>query len=113
MSSFYVGNQGDFDYLVIKQLKLLKQQYTEINIFIVLAYMPTPNTKLSPEDLALSILPDNQENIHPKFAINKRNQWMVEQADYVITYVKYPMGGAAKFKNLAQRKGKTIIELSE
>lgn len=32
-------------------------------------------------------------------------------ADYVVTYARYIVGGAAKFKDLAVRKGKTVIEI--
>ena len=38
--------------------------------------------------------PPLEEN--PKrFAITKRNEWMVEQADVVVAYVKHDWGGAA------------------
>lgn len=36
---------------------------------------------------------------------------MIEQADYVITYVTHSWGGAAKFKELAEKKGKTVINI--
>ena len=36
---------------------------------------------------------------------------MLERADFVITYVTHITGGAADFKDLAERKGKTVINL--
>ena len=37
---------------------------------------------------------------------------MVDRSVIVVTYVKRPFGGAAKFKELAETKKKTVIELS-
>ena len=42
-----------------------------------------------------------------------RNKWMIERSDFVVTYVVHDAAsGAAQFKKLAERKGKTVIELS-
>ena len=48
-----------------------------------------------------------------KFAILKRNEWMVEQANLVIAYVKYSWGGAAKALEYAKRKKKRIINIAK
>ena len=38
---------------------------------------------------------------------------MIDRSDYVVTYVVHDLGsGAAKYKRLAERKGKTIIGVS-
>ncbi len=37
---FYVGNQGCFDAIVRRVLWDLKQEYSQINYAVVLAYMP-------------------------------------------------------------------------
>ena len=52
------------------------------------------------------------ENIPPRFAINYRNKFMLEAADIVVTYVKHSWGGAAKYKRLAEKKNRRIIEIS-
>ncbi len=38
---------------------------------------------------------------------------MIDRSDIVITYVCRSFGGAAKFKSLAIRKKKTVIELAK
>lgn len=58
-----------------------------------------------------TLLPDGIEVGPARFAIDRRNKWMVEQADYAITYVTHSWGGAAKFKELAEKKGKTVINI--
>ena len=46
------------------------------------------------------------------FAIDKRNRLMLDWADVVVTYVCTSIGGAAKFKALAEKKEKRVINLS-
>lgn len=110
---FYVGNHGNFDNLVRKNLKLLQLNYPHINHAVVLAYMPREKDKFAHEDYSNTIYPDGLENIPPKYAITKCNRWMIEQSDTVVTYVKYSIGGAAQFKKLAEKKGKTVINLAD
>ena len=50
-----------------------------------------------------TIYPDI-ENVPPRFAIIKRNEWMVKQSDFMIAYVNYPWGGAYKTLQYAERK---------
>lgn len=110
---FYVGNQGCFDSMVRRNLKALKKKYQNITYAVVLAYMPGESNELYYDDYSDTVFPENLEYTPPKYAIAKRNQWMVDNSDYVITYVKHSIGGAAKYKELAQRKNKTVIELAE
>ena len=37
---------------------------------------------------------------------------MIEAADIVVTYVKHSWGGAAKYKLLAEKKNRRVIEIS-
>lgn len=46
-----------------------------------------------------------------RFAISRRNQWMVEQADIVIAYVIHSFGGAATTLRYAYKKHKNIVRL--
>ena len=109
-TEFYVGNNGSFDTMVRRQLEDLSQTYP-ITYSVVLAYLPTKKSVY--DDLTSTILPEGIETAPKRFAISWRNKWMVEQSDAVVTYVTHSFGGAAQFKALAQRQGKTVIELSE
>lgn len=110
---FYVGNNGDFDALVRKELNLLKSTFPHINYYVVLAYMPKENNILNTYNFSDTIYPDGLEFTPPKYAIDKRNRWMLNKSDYVVTYVKTTFGGAYKFKKLAEKKGKTVINLAD
>ena len=48
-----------------------------------------------------------------RYAISKRNQWMVDKSDLVIAHVDHDWGGAAKTLEYAIRKKKSYINLGE
>ena len=106
---FYVGHQGQFDAYVHSELKKLKQEYTQINYAVVLAYMPSKKTEYG--DYSDTMLPEGIETIHPHYAISWRNNWMLKQSDYVVTYITRPWGGAAQYAGKAKSARKRIIEL--
>ena len=104
---FYVGNHGNFDAMVRRQLEDLSKTYP-VKYYVLLAYMPSKN------DIAdeHTMLPEGIETVPRKFAINYRNKWMLSKADTVVTYITRNFGGAWEFKLMAERMGKNIIELS-
>ena len=106
---FYVGNNGNFDTMVRHQLEDLSQTYP-ITYSVVLAYLPTEKNKY--DNLTNTIYPEGLETVPKRFAISWRNKWMIQQSDIVVTYVTHSFGGAVQFKVLAERHGKTIINLS-
>ena len=109
-SVFYVGNNGNFDTMVRHQLENLSQTYP-ITYNVVLAYLPGKKNEY--DDYTNTLLPEGIETVPKRFAISYRNKWMLEQSDVVVTYVTHSFGGAAQFKAMAERQGKTVIELSE
>ena len=111
---FYVGHNGNFDKLVQQALYTLKQQYPQIVYFVVLTHHPkNSKNEVLYFNYENTILPEEIAVCPPRFAISKRNNWMIKQSDVVVTYVKHPFGGAAKFKELALSKKKRVVELSE
>ena len=99
---FYVGDNGRFDAQVRSVLSELGLRYG-----VVLAYLP----KGAGADFGDTMFPEGLELIHPRYAIERRNRWMLERSDYVVTYVHHGWGGAAKFAALAERQGKRMIRL--
>ncbi len=111
VDNFYVGNQGRFDSLVLEQLKKLKEIYPHINYGIALAYIPTDKESCGVVNNDKAFVPDGVENGPMRFAIDRRNRWLIKNSDYVITCVRNSIGGAAKYKEIAERKGKTVINI--
>lgn len=110
VKSFYVGNQGNFDIMARKILKEMVNRY-EIEYSVVLAYMPGKKDPFIKKEVQDTIFPTVLENVPRKFAISHRNRWMVEQSDYVITYITHGWGGAAQFRDMAMKKGKVVIDI--
>ena len=106
---FYVGNQGQFDTIVRSVLRELKKECPQINYAVVLAYMPGKQTEY--DDYSDTMLPEGIESVHPRYAISWRNNWMLRQSDYVVTYITHSWGGAAQFAVKAKRQKKTVINL--
>ncbi len=103
---FYVGNHGNFDAMVRRQLEVLSKTYP-IKYYVVLAYMPGKNDE--PDEH--SILPEGIETVPRRFAINYRNKWMLNKSDIVVTYVTRNFGGAWEFRELAKKKHRLVIEV--
>ena len=108
---FYLGNQGQFDAIVHSELKKIKQAYTQINYAVVLAYMPGKKTEY--DDYSDTMLPEGIESVHPHYAISWRNNWMLKQSDYVVTYITHFWGGAAQYAEKAKRQKKIVLNCAD
>lgn len=104
--TFYVGDRGRFDTIVRGVLRELSAQYPHIRYAVVLAALPCGT-----EDPSDTMLPEGLETVPPRFAVDRRNEWMLKQADLVVTYVTHGWGGAAKFAEKAKKAGKRVIAL--
>ena len=105
---FYVGHQGGFDRLVRGVLREITQECPRAQYAVVLAYTPSGGPAA---DTADTMLPEGIELVHPRYAISWRNNWMLQQSDFVIAYVTHSWGGAARYMQKAIRSGKTVINL--
>lgn len=109
VTRFFVGHQGNFDRMALDLLDDLSHTH-DIRFEMVRAYWPK---KADPVfDIYYTIIPEGIESVPPKYAIDYRNHWMIDHSDIIVCYVRYPVGGAAKFKQTAENKGKTVIELA-
>ena len=106
VNRFLVGYQGNFDKMALSVLKEIKKAQPHIVFEVVLAYL-TDKIYDGP-----TVYPEGLEKVPKRFAISARNNWMIEKSDFVVTCVNRSFGGAAQFKELAIKKGKTIIELT-
>jgi uncharacterized phage-like protein YoqJ len=103
--TFYLGGYGSFDSLAATVVKETKALHPEIESVLVIPYL---DKEWDHDRYDSSIYP-GLENVPPRFAISKRNQWMVSEADVVVAYVTHSWGGASKTLAYARRKKKEII----
>lgn len=110
VDTFYNGGKGYFDQLCADVVNEVKKDYPFIKSYCVLAY---PRSRANEgSDILLNkfdeIFYPNLEKTPYHLAILKRNEWMVDNSDFLIVYIKYTWGGAAKTLEYAQ-KGKNIV----
>ena len=107
---FYIGSHGSFDAVARNIVRELKTVYPMIEYTVVLAYMPQGTNEY--EDYSDTMLPEGIEHVPKRFAISWRNNWMLDHADYVVTYITHSWGGAAQFAQKAEKQGKVVYNLS-
>ena len=104
--TFYVGNHGNFDRMVTIALRGAHSKYSHIKCYIVLSRMP-----LDQSFVLETIFPQEVAVAHYKSAIFKRNMWMLEQSDTLLSYVCCSYGGASQVQKRAILTGKRVISL--
>ena len=63
------------------------------------------------DDYSDAILPEGIESVHPHYAISWRNNWMLRESEYVVTYITHTWGGADQYAKKARRQKKVVIRL--
>lgn len=111
VKSFYVGNQGVFDRMVYSVLQEMKEKYPQIKYAVVLAYLPT-DKDLKNDHACNTIYPEGLETVPKRFAISKRNEWMITKSTHCICYVAHNFGGAAKYVERAIKRGLFVKNFS-
>ncbi|MDO4355479.1 MAG: hypothetical protein Q4E13_03060 [Clostridia bacterium] len=102
---FYLGGYGSFDYMCATVLRELKKAHPLIRLILVLPYL---NSSMLTDGYDETLYPP-LESVSRRFAISRRNEWMVQESDAVVAYVTHGWGGAAKTLEYARRKNKHIL----
>lgn len=102
---FLLGGYGGFDACAASVVWELKRQYPAIRSTLVLPYL---DRKVDATKYDTTLYPP-LEKVPRRFAISKRNEYMVNEADVVVAYVTHDWGGAATTLAYAKRKKKEII----
>lgn len=102
---FYLGGYGEFDRLCSTVLMRKRKFHPQIELQLILPYL---NHNLNIDGYDATIYPE-LERTPPRFAIIKRNQWMVEQSTVVVAYVTSESGGAYQTLIHARHKKKEIF----
>ncbi|MBO5873043.1 MAG: hypothetical protein J6Q56_02425 [Clostridia bacterium] len=110
VKKFLLGDHGDFDVMVLKAIRELSQIY-QIDYQVVLSYRPQSYNFFAKDPK--SIYPEELAFVHKKYAINYRNNYLIDKSDFFITYITHSYGGAAKFANKAKNRGKTVINIAD
>ena len=108
---FYCGGYGAFDTACARIVKQLKSETPSIESVFVTPYLN--DRHLHDNEIYDSILYPPIESVPYRFAISKRNEYMINNSDVIIAYVSNDLGGACKTLMYAKRKNKKIINLAD
>lgn len=108
VDTFLVGTKGEFETLSHKMMEQIQCDYPDIKIMLVIAYeRDLEKVAYKFDDI---YYPPQAEFGYRGWSIAKRNDWIIDQTDYVIAYNEY-LGRAYNYCKKAKRKGKIIIGL--
>lgn len=110
---FYLGGYGNFDMFALRCAKRYQSTHDGVKVIFVTPYLSEKYSKLThaKENYDGTIYPE-LESVPYQYAILKRNEWMVENADHIVFYVAHAYGGAYKAYLHAKRKKKAYTNLS-
>lgn len=106
---FLLGGYGNFDRTCAVLLHELKKQYPHIISILVIPYL---EKKYNLDLYDFSEYPPI-EFVPRRFAILKRNEYMVGESQVVIACINHDWGGAFKTFAYAKRKKKKIVQLGQ
>ena len=110
---FYLGGYGSFDDFAFKCARRYKECHKNTKLVFIAPYLGKwlNDRKDVLEKNYDEIVYPKIECVPPQFAIIKRNEWMIDQADYVFAYVKMHFGGAYRTLLYAHKKKKPYTNL--
>ncbi len=113
----YLGGYGDFDVICAYACKELKQELVGMETVYVAPYMTLSEQEkikeMKERGLCDASIYPPIENTPLKFAISKRNEWMMSNSDLIIAYVSRSYGGAYQSLRVARRRKKQIINICD
>lgn len=104
-TQFLLGGYGDFDTISAKMVKKVQDTYPHIESYLVIPYL---DRKYDTSLYNNTIYPP-LETVPKRFAISKRNEWMVDDSDVVVAYLLNYAGGSGRTMEYAERRNKKII----
>lgn len=114
ITEFWVSNYGDFDKLSAIAIKQLKNIYPYVKLLLVIPYVTKEIDLFKNEyyktydEILIAEIPYNTPY---KCKIIKSNQFMVDNCDFMICYIKNHFGGAYQTYNYALKHHKIIKNL--
>lgn len=103
--TFYVGGKGAFDRKAAAVAMQCKAQHPHIRVTLVQAYIDQMRSPELHDDTLYPPL----ESVPPRFAITRRNEYMLRAADVVVAYVMHSASNSVRNRDFALRLGKRVI----
>ncbi len=109
---FWVGHYGEFDSMAANIIRELKKKYATIKLELVIPYLTKSminQATLFSQNYDSVFLAEIPETTPKRYQIRKCNEYIINNSNFLIAYVNYTYGGAAKTLSYAQRKKNLTI----
>ena len=114
---FYVGGYGGFDRIAGMAVKEVKKQHPDITLHLVLPYHPAERPVETPPGYDGTYYPEGLEGVPRQFTIVRANKILVDNCDWLITYVRHGASNSRKILEYAKRREKKglirVVNLAE
>lgn len=110
-----LGEYGGFDAFAYCCAKKYKQAHPKSRMVFVTPYLSDGYRKNSIEhtkDRFDQVVYPPLEKVPLRYAIVRRNKWMIEQADVIIAYITHTYGGAYTMYRYAMKKEKDVYNIA-
>lgn len=106
---FLVGDEGEWNHLVHKILWELQPYYFNFRYHIIIGCMVDENLETYNRIIedSRAVLPEELDGFPRSDAIERRNRYMLKDADFVVTNITEP----SKFIKTKEWQGKTIVNV--
>lgn len=110
---FYLGGYGNFDSFAYRCAKRYKECKKNAKLVFITPYLDKWLNERKDFLIKLydEIVYPPIEHVPQKFAILKRNEWMIDRTDHVIVYIRRHYGGAYKALLYAHKQNKPYTNL--
>ncbi len=109
VTTFFIGTHGDFDYYAYMVLKELEKIY-KIDVLVVLSHLTSVPDYCKGSKM---IFPDEAAKSPYKYAIIKRNGYMIKNSQFMICYINFTFSNTYNFIKLAISKKLHLINLGK
>ena len=113
VGDFYVGSRGSFDRMAAGAVLELMEEYPQVRLYRVLAYLPAKGAEEVPPGFTGTVFPQGL-TVPRRFAIERANRAMVDDCDFLIAYAPFETGNARRVLDYARRRqGRDLIQVIE
>ncbi len=116
VDTFYTGGMGEFDEEFANAVCEAKVKYKHIRIILIKPYFSNElnlNKEYYEARYDEVIIFEENDRLHPKAAIGKRNRYMIDNSSFIIGCIHRDFGGAYTALKYAERQGKMVIMVKQ
>lgn len=104
VTTFVVGQYGQFDALAARAVREAKRKRPELALLLLRPYHPFDRPGALPSGFDGTMYPPGMETVPQRAAILRANRYMADHCDYMIAYACRSFGNAAKLVDGARRR---------